>query len=160
MDEMNLQTHFSAMAAYNRWANEKLYRAVANVPDEVYRQDRGAFFGSLCGTLNHILVADLMWLHRLTGIGPLPSRLNEVLHEEFANLRRARETEDERIVAVVDGLGEGEWDRVLNYRRASGKAKPNPIREVLMHFFNHQTHHRCQAHCLLTGLGREGQSLI
>lgn len=156
---MNLRTHFSAMAAYNRWANGRLYSAVADVPAEDYRQDRGAFFGSLRGTLNHILVADRMWLFRLTGKGSLPSRLDELLFDEFATLRQARQAEDDRIIAVVDGFGEADWDRVLHYRRASGKAESNSIREVLAHFFNHQTHHRGQAHAILTGLGREGPEL-
>lgn len=158
-EEMTLHPHFSALAAYNRWANRRLYGAIADVPAEAYRQDRGAFFGSLCGTLNHILVADRMWLFRLTGKGPLPSRLDEILYDEFAPLRQAREAEDERIIAVVDSFGEVDWDRILQYRRASGKAELNPIREVLAHFFNHQTHHRGQAHALLTGMGTDAPEL-
>lgn len=154
-----MRTHFSAMAAYNRWANERLYGAVAALPEQLFRQERGAFFGSLCGTLNHILVADLMWLHRLTGTGRLPTRLNEILHDDFATLRQVREAEDARIVTVVSGFGDADWDRVLEYRRASGKAEANPIREILAHFFNHQTHHRGQAHAILTGLGQEGPEL-
>ena len=125
-EEMTLHPHFSALAAYNRWANRRLYGAIADVPAEAYRQDRGAFFGSLCGTLNHILVADRMWLFRLTGKGPLPSRLDEILYDEFAPLRQAREAEDERIIAVVDSFGEVDWDRILQYRRASGKAEFEP----------------------------------
>lgn len=154
-----MRTHFMTMAAYNRWANRRLYQASATLSDDAYRADRGAFFRSLHGTLNHILVADRMWLHRLTGTGHLPSRLSEILYDDLVALTEAREAEDERIIAVVGSLGDADWHRVLNYRRANGEPAATAIGEILAHFFNHHAHHRGQAHAILTGLGRDSPDL-
>lgn len=154
-----MRAHFMTMAAYNRWANRRLYAAAAKLPDDQYKADRGAFFGSLHGTLNHILVADRMWLYRLTGTGSLPVRLDEILYGDLPALTQAREAEDERIVQVVSEFQESDWDRVLNYRRANGNPASTPIGQVLAHFFNHHAHHRGQAHAIITGCGGEGPEL-
>jgi len=154
-----VKAHFLAFAEYNRWANGRLYEAAAHLSDAQYRESRGAFFGSLHGTLNHILVADRVWLRRLTQEGPAPSRLNEIPCDDLPSLRRAREAEDERIIGYVDGLGDQDWGRVLPYRNMSGKEQATVIGEVLAHFFNHQTHHRGQAHAILTGLGQPSVEL-
>src|SRR5260370_22332210 len=97
-----MKPHFAMMAGYNRWANERLYEAARALPDADYRAQRGAFFGSLHGTLNHLLVADRIWMHRFTGNGPAPTRLDEILFEDLAALEAARIEEDERIVAHID----------------------------------------------------------
>jgi len=154
-----MRTHFQTFAAYNRWANRRLYAAAAALTDAQYRENRGAFFGSLLGTLNHILVGDRIWLRRMTGEGTLPARLDEILFDDLPSLRAAREAEDERIVRVVDALGEADWERVLRYRNTSGQEQTTIVREVLAHFFNHQTHHRGQAHAILTGLGQRAPEL-
>src|SRR5579872_5224778 len=99
-----MKAHFASFARYNEWANRRLYDAAAALPDADYRADRGAFFKSLHGTLNHMLVADRIWMKRFTGEGEAPDKLNAILHEELADLRTAREAEDRRIVAYVDRL--------------------------------------------------------
>ena len=73
---------FQMFAGYNAWANERLYAAVAELPDEEYRADHGAFFKSVHGTLNHLLVGDRIWMQRITGEGDAPTRLVEPLAEE------------------------------------------------------------------------------
>src|SRR5436190_20899202 len=105
-----LKHHFEMFALYNRWANERLYDAVRLLSEEEFRRNRGAFFGSLCGTLNHLVVADRIWLRRFTGEGPVHARLDEVLHEELAALEVVRREEDERIIGHVDSLGEADFD--------------------------------------------------
>ncbi|MGI8725640.1 MAG: DinB family protein [Methyloceanibacter sp.] len=85
-------------AGYNAWANERVYDAVAVLPDVAYRADHGAFFGSVHGTLNHLLVADRIRMQRLTGAGDAPTRLDAILFEDFEDLRAARREEDARIV--------------------------------------------------------------
>src|SRR5579862_7023427 len=95
---------FDMLAAYNAWANERLYDAAARVPDAEYRRDRGAFFGSLHGTLNHLLVGDHIWMHRFTGVGAAPNELDAILYEDFAELRSARRTEDARIIDYIAAL--------------------------------------------------------
>ena len=87
---MSMQRHFRSLARYNRWANARLYATAADLSVAQYNENRGAFFGSLNGTLNHLLVTDRIWMNRLTGSGPTYDRLNLVLHEDLATLRPAR----------------------------------------------------------------------
>jgi uncharacterized damage-inducible protein DinB len=153
-----LKANFDQLAAYNRWANRRLYNDAASLPDEVRKRPAGLFFGSLHGTLNHLLVTDYIWMRRFTGEGPPPARLNQILHEDFLELRAAREREDERIFDFVTGLHE--YDRVITYQNSTGKTFQQSLRSALAHFFNHQTHHRGQAHAGLTIAGiREPASL-
>jgi uncharacterized damage-inducible protein DinB len=148
-----LKPHFDQLAAYNRWANQRLYEEAGHLPDEARKRDLGLFFRSLHGTLNHLLVADRIWLRRLTGEGPEPTRLNEIVHESFAELRDAREQEDARAIRFVASLSEADLDAPFAYRTLAGKEHTQRRRETLAHFFNHQTHHRGQAHAALTILG-------
>ena len=85
-----MKKHFQMFAAYNRWANERLYGAVRALPDAEYRRLRGAFFGSLHGTLNHLLVTDRIWMRRFTGSGPMQTRLDEILFDGLDDLEGAR----------------------------------------------------------------------
>ena len=146
-----LKAHFDQLAAYNRWANRRVYDDAATLPDEVRKRAVGLFFGSLHGTLNHMLVADYIWMRRFTGEGPQPARLNQILYEDFSELRAARQAEDERIVGFVTGL-EG-YDRVITYQNSTGKTYQQALGPALAHFFNHQAHHRGQLHAGLTIAG-------
>ncbi|MFC3226939.1 DinB family protein [Marinibaculum pumilum] len=146
--------HFRTFARYIRWANAILYDAAADLSATDYFADRGAFFGSLHGTLNHVLAGDRIWLKRITGEGEAPPRLDGILAEDLAGLRAAREAEDARIVAVVDGMDPAALDGMLHYRTVAGRPQAEPLAQVLAHLFNHQTHHRGQASAILTGLGR------
>lgn len=145
---------FAMMAGYNRWANGRLLAAAAALSGDRLRADAGAFFGSMLGTLNHLLVADRIWMHRFTGKGEPPARLDAVLFEDLAALAEARRAEDERIIAHVAGLSEAALAGPLSYRTIS---RPAPVTQprwaALAHFFNHQTHHRGQAHAILTRHG-------
>ena len=150
----HMHDDFAMFAAYNRWANERLYEAAAKLPEADYRADRGAFFGSLHGTLNHLLVTDRIWMHRFTGSGPAPTRLDEILHDDLASLGAARREEDERIIVWVESLSEGAIAGTITYKPISRPIDvTQPLASVLAHVFNHQTHHRGQAHALLTMAG-------
>lgn len=146
--------HYRMLADYNRWANERLYAAAAGLSDEAYRADRGAFFGSLHRTLNHLLVADRVWMLRLTGEGPRVSRLDEIVHDDLASLRAARREEDARIAAWLAALDPARLndDIVYSPLTTPGEIR-HPMRFALAHLFNHQTHHRGQCHAILTSLG-------
>src|SRR3982074_1479916 len=85
--------HYRMFGHYNAWANGRLYDSVARLGPEQYRADRGAFFKSVHGTLNHLLVTDRIWMQRFTGEGDAPSRLDAILFETFGELRDAREAE-------------------------------------------------------------------
>lgn len=147
---------FRQFAAYNRWANARLYSAALDLPDEAHRREIGVFFGSLHGTLNHLLITDRLWLKRLTGDGDHPNQLNAIIHEKLADLARARVHEDERIISVVNGYSDGDLDAMYGYKTTSGQPQKQRLADILQHLFNHQTHHRGQAHaCLSILTGKE-----
>jgi uncharacterized damage-inducible protein DinB len=155
-----VKQHFALMAEYNAWANARLYRMAGHLTDEQYRRDVSAYFGSLHGTLNHLLVADRIWMWRLTGGGEAPTRLDAILFGDLPQLAEARRSEDERLVKLVESLTDAQLDAALEYRTLNGSAAQQKLREVLAHLFNHQTHHRGQAHAILTALGvKEPDSL-
>jgi uncharacterized damage-inducible protein DinB len=141
-------------AHYNAWANRRLYRCAAAISDADYRADRGAFFGSLHRTLNHLLLADRIWMKRFTGEGESYTRLDLIIHDDLPTLRAAREKEDARIIAWIDPLDEGSLAGTFSYRTIVDPTDmTQPLAPALAHFFNHQTHHRGQAHALLTAIG-------
>jgi uncharacterized damage-inducible protein DinB len=155
------QDHFCMFALYNRWANERLYDCAAQLTPAALAQDRGAFFGSLLGTLNHLLVTDRVWMSRLEGASPRGTRLNEILHEDFGDLRAARRAQDQKIIAFVHDLSEERLAHPLEYATTSGVRYCQPLHQVLAHLFNHQTHHRGQAHHLIgLALGRENAPVL
>ncbi len=94
------------MARYNQWANGRLYAAAGQIATEALAEDRGAFFGSLLGTLNHLLVTDRLWMARLEGESPRGTRLDEVLHHRFDDLLAARRAQDQKLIDYVHGLSE------------------------------------------------------
>jgi uncharacterized damage-inducible protein DinB len=148
-------------ALYNLWANERLYDCAARLTPAALAQDRGAFFGSLLGTLNHLLVTDRVWMSRLEGASPRGTRLNEILHEDFGDLRAARRAQDQKIIAFVHGLSEEQFAQPLKYATTSGVPYRQPLHQVLAHLFNHQAHHRGQAHHLIgLALGRENAPVL
>jgi uncharacterized damage-inducible protein DinB len=158
--DVSLMAQFAMLAAYNAWANERLYGAAALLSDADYRADRGAFFGSLHGTLNHLLLGDRIWMHRFTGEGGEPPALDEILYEDFTALQAARRAEDARIIAFVDQRSEAELSCAVCYRTTRRPAEiEQRLAHLLVHFFNHQTHHRGQAHGILTGLAGAAPSL-
>lgn len=144
---------FVLLANYNRWANVRLFDAVGQLGEADFHADLGAFFGSLHGTLNHLLVGDRVWLKRFSGRGTHPDRLDAIIADDVATLRREREATDADWVAYVGGLDEADLARTISY---SPLTDPTPITQplapALLHAFNHQTHHRGQAHAMLTRL--------
>jgi uncharacterized damage-inducible protein DinB len=155
-----MKAHFEQFAAYNRWANARLYEAALALDEDDYRRDVGAFFRSLHGTLNHLLLTDRIWLKRLTGEGDHPDRLDAILHDDRHALTLARAAEDDRIVGFIAPLDDAALDGLLGYRTTSGKPHQQKRRDILSHLFNHQTHHRGQAHAIVSiCTGREPPSL-
>jgi uncharacterized damage-inducible protein DinB len=155
-----IKNHFDTFAGYNAWANALLYEAVDDLSDADYRADRGAFFRSVHGTLNHLLATDRIWMRRFTGEGDAPDKLDAILFDGFDDLHRARAQEDRRIVSYVTGLDASALTGVITYRRVSTpEIHTQPLAPGLAHWFNHQTHHRAQVHTILTGLGRPAPEL-
>ena len=155
-----MKAHFEQFATYNRWANARLYEAALALDDADYRRDVGAFFKSMHGTLNHLLLADRIWLKRLTGEGEHPNRLDAIIYEDRCQLAIARADEDDRILRYVSSLDDTLIAGVLKYATTSGRPFEQRRCDILLHLFNHQTHHRGQAHTILSiCTGREPPSL-
>lgn len=144
------------MAEYNQWMNERLYALCAELTDAERRADRGAFFRSIHGTLNHVLLADRVWLGRFTDEPFHVSGLDQELYRDFDALRAARQEMDTTILRWVDSLSD---DLLAGELRYTSLVNPQPRRYVywlaVAHFFNHQTHHRGQVTTLLSQLGRD-----
>ena len=134
---------FPDLAAYNAWANRRLYEAAAALTDEQRRADTGIFFRSLHGTVNHLLATDRILMKRFTGEGEAPERLDAILHEDFAELRAARVSEDDRIQGWIGALDDAALAGTFSYRRVTTPERfTQPLAPALLHLFNHQTHHR------------------
>ncbi|KRG68295.1 DinB family protein [Pseudoxanthomonas dokdonensis] len=165
---MDFQQHFALLARYNQWMNQKLLEVSASLPAEALSAERGAFFGSILGTFNHLLVADTLWLKRLgaspdhaTALQPLdaiplPARLDQQLFADLAGLAERRQWLDAIIIAWVDGLrGHDLQDGWLVYHDTRGQPHRKSLAGVLAHLFNHQTHHRGQITTLLSQAGAD-----
>ena len=155
---MILPGYVVTMAGYNGWQNRQLEAALDAVPDAVLRADRGAFFGSILGTLNHLLWGDLMWMSRFAperamrpegGIADSPG-----LCEAYGDWRAARRSLDGEIEEWAAGLHAAALAGPLNwFSGALGRDVTKPMALCVVHMFNHQTHHRGQVHAMLTKEG-------
>ncbi len=141
-------------ALYNRLANGRLYEVCARLSDEERRRDLGAFFGSVHGTLNHLLLGDRIWMTRFEGGSHPSTNLGGILFDGFADLAVARGEMDARIETFFSALPEGFLERSLRYINNDGIDSADPASVIVPHFFNHQTHHRAQVHTLLSQLGQ------
>jgi uncharacterized damage-inducible protein DinB len=152
--------NFRQLADYNHWANRRIYAAALAMQEEPYRRATGVFFGSLHGTLNHLLLTDRVWLKRLTGDGDHPKRLDAILFEDRHELARARMAEDARLIRVIRGYGDADLVAPFSYQTMSGAPQQQALKDILLHLFNHQTHHRGHAHaCCSIVTGQEPPSL-
>ena len=142
-------------ARYNRWQNQSIYAAAATLPDGTRKRNMGAFFKSIHATLNHLLVADYLWLSRMDGQPCAVRSLDEELYGDFDELRKQREFTDDRLDRVVAALTPEVLAGTMTYRRLSGGQDEvsMPMNQVFMHLFNHQTHHRGQVTTLLMQCG-------
>ncbi len=141
-------------ARYNRWMNERLYEHCARLSDAQRKEDVGAFFKSIHGTLNHLLLADRVWLGRFTGRPFHADSLAQELYADFDELRSQRATTDDAIDAWVASLDLERLAADLSYTSLSNPAPRRfPLWIAAAHFFNHQTHHRGQLTTLLAQRG-------
>jgi len=145
-----LQKHFQMLARYNTLANRRIYDACALLADAERKQVRPAFFKSIHGTLNHIMVGDRIWLTRFAGKEIPSTKLNAILYEDFTELSAARTLEDRHIEDFVANLTEQFIKGTIKYVNNQGKLYEDPVELLITHFFNHQTHHRGQIHDMLT----------
>ncbi|MFZ2407532.1 MAG: DinB family protein [Methylobacter sp.] len=157
--------HLRLLGRYNQWMNDKLYNTAAQLPADELARDRGAFFGSLLGTLNHIMVADIIWLQRFSEhpsqhpaldrirAMPKPQALAQTLLNDFTALSAERRNLDATIISWCEQLDAADLNHKLAYRNIKGEAAVKNFGSLMLHFFNHQTHHRGQATTLLSQQG-------
>jgi len=145
---------FRAMARYNRWMNERVYGHCENLSDAERKTDRGAFFRSVHGTLNHLLLGDRLWLGRFLAREFRVTTLADELYGDFSELRRERARTDAEILEWVETLDEKRLAAPLKFRSIVGnRDRSFPLWFAVQHFFNHQTHHRGQVTTLLMQSG-------
>jgi uncharacterized damage-inducible protein DinB len=164
---MDILKHIRLLAQYDQWMNQKVYDAAGKLTAQQLAEDRGAFFGSLLNTLNHLVVTDIIWGHRLaahptarTALEPIlrmerPTALNQVLHADLASLWQARQRLDEVLIAWTGALTPPDLDYVLEYRNMKGVPQCKLYGSLVLNLFNHHTHHRGQATTLLFQSGQD-----
>ncbi|MBO0494499.1 DinB family protein [Pseudomonas sp. Marseille-Q1929] len=162
---MNRIEHITLMASYNQWMNQKVYDAASHLTDAQLLEDRRAFFGSILGTLNHLALGDTVWLKRFAqhpagylALVPLeavamPSDLKHLAFADLRTLAAYRVWLDRLIIDWVNTLQAPELDQRLHYHNMRGVAANKDFSSLLLHFFNHQTHHRGQVTTLLSQAG-------
>jgi len=162
--EDSVTEYLQRMARYNQWANRRLFEKVAQLPAEAIQDDRGAFFGSILGTLNHIFVADILWLSRFgtceaclplqpISILPPPKTLRDILFPEINDFIAGRERLDELIVDFGNMLTPELLHETIRYRNMAGEEHEGLLGSLVQHLFNHQTHHRGQVTNMLFQAG-------
>lgn len=162
---MSPASHLQLLARYNQWMNRKLLASAAELPVEAITLNRGAFFGSILGTLNHLAVGDTIWLNRFaqhaacsTTLRPVterpqPKALDEAMFADLGSLRAYREWLDELIIQFTASLSDEVLASNLSYSNTKGVRSTRNLHALLVHFFNHQTHHRGQLTTLLFQAG-------
>lgn len=162
---MNRIEHIALMATYNQWMNRKVYDTAGTLTHAQLTLDRQAFFGSILGTLNHLMLGDTVWLKRFAehpahfaALAPLngiatPGDLKQLAFASLAELSAHRAWLDQLIIDWANSLHESHLDQHLRYHNMRGVAAEKPFFGLLVHFFNHQTHHRGQVTTLLSQAG-------
>ena len=165
MGKQGLKGQFELLANYNQWMNTAIFTAVSGLDPAELAKDRGAFFGSILGTLNHGLVGDTIWLKRfaahpanyqaLKPLGKLasPATLSTILHSDKSHLKAARETMDSVLILFTKEAAEEDYAYNLSYTNTEGKTQKKCFGSLVQHLFNHQTHHRGQVSTLLNQQG-------
>ncbi len=161
---MSERAHFVLLAQYNEWMNAKVYGAAAALPPDVWLAERGAFFGSIAGTLNHI-AGDTIWMRRFAThparfaalepvlAWPAPAALDTRYSDDLPTLHARRRQLDAIILQWMAELTDADLEQLIDYKNMKGVASCKRFGTLLLHFFNHQTHHRGQASVLLSQAG-------
>ncbi len=162
---MKFSEHVCLLASYNQWMNARVYAAAGTLSAAELAAERRAFFGSILGTLNHLLVADTIWLKRFArhpaghaALEPVrrlpdPAALDQMLFSDLEAMAKQRRMLDDIIVRWADSLTDGDLEHVLHYANTRGVESDKRFFSLVMHFFNHQTHHRGQVSTLLSQAG-------
>lgn len=142
------------LARYNQWMNRRIYEVCSRLSDEERKKDRKAFFGSIHGTLNHLLLGDRIWLGRFNNKPFQVESLAQELYADFDQLRKERDQTDGRIMQWAEELSDTVLGGDLTYTSiVNPETRTQKMAVAVIHFFNHQTHHRGQLTTLLNQCG-------
>jgi uncharacterized damage-inducible protein DinB len=168
MSESSHLKQFRLMSQYNSLMNERIYQVVATLSMEERERDMGIFFRSIHGTLNHILLADRIWMsrfatcttHKFSTLDNAKlifefESLKQILYSDFEELRHERMETDKSILQWIQELTPEILSTSLHYTNSSGVERSHELWFALTHFFNHQTHHRGQVTALLNQLNKD-----
>ena len=147
---MTTITNFQLLANFNTWANTKIFSSCKELDDTEYKKDRGAFFSSIHGTLNHLLVVDRAYISRIEGRDHGLKSLDQILYENLFQLEEARIKEDKHLVDLINSLSEESIHKEITYKGFETENTTYTINLILITLFNHQTHHRGQIHNMLS----------
>ena len=150
---MTIIANFQLLANFNTWANTKIFSACKKLDDTEYKKDRKAFFSSIHATLNHLLVVDRAYISRIEGKVHGLRGLDQILFDNLLQLEKARIKEDKRLVNLVNNLSEKGIHKEITYKGFETGNTTYTINMILITLFNHQTHHRCQIHNMLSQIG-------
>lgn len=146
--------YYQIMASYNQWMNQKLYAICTKISDAERKKDCGAFFKSIHGTLNHLLYGDRAWMGRFIEKSVSVRVIGQELYSDFDQLREQRNLTDHQIVEWSNNLSKEWLEKPFEYTsNVDGKTRILPTWVLVVHMFNHQTHHRGQLTTLLSQLG-------
>lgn len=153
--------HFTLMAEYNQWMNQKLHSTCVEMGQEKVELDQNGFFGSILKTLNHLLIADTFWMYRCSDANPLKeltdeegqplkiTGLDQILYRDIEAFFQRRLWLDNKLVEYINSLTSSDLDKVIVYRSSVGAQTARQLSVILSHWFNHQTHHRGQITTLI-----------
>ena len=156
---------YEISAKYNQWMNNSIYNTCVKMGQESIESNQSAFFGSILKTLNHLLVGDIIWLYRCSGDKShlnlkdaggnrvTISGLDQILYADLKELFEIRQKIDLCIISYINGLDRGNNDKLIVYKTSQGVDKTNTLADILMHWFNHQTHHRGQVTAMISQQG-------
>jgi len=157
-----MKNQFELLAKYNQKMNQNIYTVCHSLNEFEMRKHRGAFFGSIINTLNHILVGDIIWLKRianqynqlncLSEINSFdtPNSLSQILFDDFSILEQARLYIDSVFISLIAELNDNQLTSNMQYQNINEETFNQSLCDVLLHIFNHQTHHRGQVSTLLS----------
>ena len=150
---MTIIKNFQLLADFNAWANTKIFSSCKKLDESEYKKDRKAFFTSIHGTLNHLLVVDNLYISRIEGKDHNIRSMDQILHDNIDDLEEARMKKDKHLVDLVNNLSVENINKEITYKSFDTTVHTFTINFILITLFNHQTHHRGQVHNMLSQAG-------
>ncbi len=156
---MTVIKNFQLLADFNAWANIRIFSSCKKLDESEYKKNRKAFFTSIHGTLNHLLVVDNLYISRIEGKGHNMRSMDQILYDKIDDLEEERIKKDKYLVDLVYNLSAENIIKEITYKNFDATVHTYTINFILMTLFNHQTHHRGQVHNMLSQSGMKPPQL-